>query len=363
MNRKLVLITTTVYLLFVSLALADSGLIETNISFKIGNGNSSSPKYQFNLNLTDLEGIDQAASIKLYKPSSKNLINTFEVTGNATLSCDDALVDFEIDFEDSDLNILAKNLTVVPLTATTSNVIIEHVDPDVPDFMMYRAYKIELPGSFKFKNVDLKIKYGDLPVDNENNLVLKRCGNFDVNAGTCLENWTDVNETINTTGKYVVATLSGFSVYGIGESENTETTTTTTTTPTTSTTSTTQAAQQQSGSSGSQSVYTSTTSSSRSSSTTTTTPTTTSVKIITSTTSTTSSANTTKSDSFTGMSASIQQNSIYLVIPVLAVVAFLAWRFYSNRKQTAAPKFYRLSSRSPKRTRDYSRNETKLVFS
>jgi hypothetical protein len=365
MNRKFTVIVL-VYMLLVSQAFA-APVIENTVGFKIIYNSSSPPRYVFGVNVKDAQDVDQIATFKLYKSNSQNLINTFEIDGNATLACNDSYVDLVIDYDDSDLNIMTRNLSISPLNATVSDIIIDDtVTPDIPGFYIYRAYKVEFPGNFKFKNIDLKINYDDLSFDNENNIVLKRCGNYDLATDTCLESWTDVSITVSISGKYVLATIPGFSVYGLGEPEESGSTTTTTTTSS-ETATTTQTTQQQSSSSGGSSggssgsgggyIPPSTSSSSSSPSSTSTT-----VKIITPTTTTTSSTTVTKSNSPIGMSTFVQQNSVYLAIPIIAVAGFLVWKFYLTNKAATAPKFYRVRRSLPKKKRSSSYSETKLFL-
>ena len=376
MNRKLVLIPI-IYLFFVSSALA-AGFFENDVPFRIGvSDNTAQPKYQFKFNLTDLEGVDQIANIKMYKANTQNIINSFEVNGNITTSCNDSPIDLEINFDDSNLNILTRNLSVAVLNATTSNLILDIVTPEISDLMVYRAYEVHLPANFNFKNIDLKIKYGDLPVDDETKIVLKRCGNFDLNTSLCLENWTDVNKNIDTTNKQIFATITSFSVYALGEYQDNETPTTTTTTTSTSTTTPTTATPTTTttpsggttgttggGDGGTTGSNTRTTTTTSSTSTTSPTTTTTLTIITAAPTNTTTQTNTTakQSDYFTGMSTFIQQNSVYFAIPIVAVAGFLLWKFYLSKRKATAPRFYKVSGRLPKKNKSYSRKETRLVL-
>jgi hypothetical protein len=294
-------------------------------------------------------------------------MNSSEVDGVATLMTNDAYIDLEIDFDDFNIRMLTRNLSVSVLDKKTSNIVMESVMPEISGFMPYRSYKVEFPTSFNFKNIELKMKYGDLPVDSESDLVLKKCSNYDMNTETCLGSWTDVSKTIDTTNKQIVATITSFSVYALGENEEGSSTSTTTTTTTSPTTTTTQSSQQQSSSSGSSSSGPSGGGAppQSSSSTTSTTgsknlTTTTTAKIITSnSSSTTTTAN---SNYLTSMSTSLQQNSTYLAVPAVAAAGFLFWRFYLTKKQISAPKFYKVGKRKPSKRTSHSYNETRLVL-
>jgi hypothetical protein len=89
-----------------------------------------------------------------------------------------------------------------------------------------------LEPNWTYDNATLEINFCDYvdKINNENNLKLFRCPNYNFFRRSC-PNWVLLgNATVNTTTKILSLVISGFSAYAIGEDEPTTTVTTSTST-------------------------------------------------------------------------------------------------------------------------------------
>jgi hypothetical protein len=339
-----------------------------------GSKSSGNGKYQLKFIVIDSDGEDQILNLTMYK--NGKVINTMEVIGNGSMASDNSTVDLELGFNDSDLKVLIKNLNLEKINSTESNIIVDDALPDVSGIDVYSAYKVELPSNFSYTNIELKIKYKDLPVENELNLVLIKCSNYNMTSETCIGDWVNVPFSLDTTNGIVIATINSFSVYALGENTATTTTTTTSSTTTTPTTTTTQTESPgTTGSSGSGDgggggggSYNPTTSSTSTTSTTTPTTTTTRPTIITTTpttkTSTASPTTTTTTElMFTGFTTYLASNIYIVLIPIAVAAGFLVWKYWLKKPSKA--KTYYLVRKSGVRKSGKQRNrsyETRLIL-
>lgn len=332
-------------------------------------GSGSSPSYLVSLDVQDEQGNPQMVNVTTFKTDTGNQINTYSVFGNISFPLNDQKIDMDFNYDESNLYMRLQNVSVPDLNATHSRIIVNDEvvanftnDPNVH---FLRGYKVELPSNFHTSKIILKIKYSDLTVMNENNLVLYRCENYDFTSDKCNGDWTPVTISIDTNQKLVSADINSFSVYGLGENESNSTVTTTTTTTVPATTTTTSQSQSSSSSSsssssGSGSYYPDTT--------TTTVPTTTTIirsaKVPTTTTTNKSTTTTqTGSNYFTGMSASLMSNSHAITASIVAAAVVMAgWIFLKKRPGSLYSRPFRPAKHQAKGRKKHSSRETTLTF-
>ena len=204
------------------------------------------PKRNITVSIVVTNGtVERNVHITVYTPGKKEKIVSVNVSGTVQVSCPNATVDFEMKFDNGNLNILIKNLNLTKLVGDRERptIIIDKVVPQV-SFDTLRAYRIELSHHFSHKGIVMRVKYDDLSV--QGTLVLYKCSDYNFEMNRCNVEWVKIPVTLE--NGFVKAELSSFSVYVLAEEEEATTTTTTTTVP--------------SGGGGSSSTQTSTSSSS-----------------------------------------------------------------------------------------------------
>lgn len=330
-----------------------------------GNLDSTSGRYHLKIRALDLEGEDQLLNFSMYK--NGKMLNTMEIDGNGTMISDNSTVDLEFDYDDYNFIVFIRNLDLVRINSTESNITVGDALPDIDGIDVYTAYKVELPSNFNFTNIDLEIKYKDLPVEYESNLVLKKCSNYNMTSQTCIGNWQNVPFGLNTGNKTVIATINGFSVYALGEN-TTAPPTTTTIQPTTTVQPTTTTQPQSSGGSGdsggsSGGSYTPPTTTIRPTTTTTTVPPTTAVSSTTTSNVTQNTTTTTQTaNPFTGFASYISSNVfIVSVVIATAMVGVFVWKYWLNKPLQMKISYPR--GKIKKQKRNHSYGETRLVLS
>ena len=213
----------------------------------IRNRTTSSTCTEFILNLTDDDENENSADFYMYSVGTSNVLGSGTISGPDRIIFTPAIskTDFELRHDDSRMMFVIKNLDVTKLSGNVKVIIDKKdIDPDITGVNTLRSYHVELPSQFSYSSIVLKLKYDSDEVDDENKIVVYRCGSFNPQTNLCNVNWTVMpNVTIDKTNNIVSLTLSNFSVYMLGEQgQNTTTTTTTTvqsnTTTTASTTST-----------------------------------------------------------------------------------------------------------------------------
>jgi len=223
----------------------ESYCLSTNL---IRNRSTYATCTEFTLNLTDDDENENSADFYMYSVGTSNVLGSGTISGPDRIIFTPAIskTDFELRHDDSRMIFIMKNLDVTKLSGSIKVIIDKKdIDPDINGVNPLRSYHVELPSQFSYSSIILKLKYDSDEVDDENKLVVYRCGSFNPQTNLCNVNWTRMsNVTIDKTNNIVSLTLSSFSVYMLGEQgQNTTTTTTTTvqsnTTTTTSTTSTT----------------------------------------------------------------------------------------------------------------------------
>lgn len=223
-------------------------------------GSTCSPTTDFKLEIKDHSGNDGDLLFSAFTPgSTNNPILTQSFHGNTTIVSALPIVDAQLDYDNSYLSILTKgtNLTKIK-SAGSAKIIIEKVNANVPGATVYKTYIVELPNSYNFTSIILKIRYSDVTVTNESQLVFYRCANYNFATNNCDSGWElKANVTRNAPGKYVSLELSGFSAYALAEQGTGSTTTTTSTSTTTSSSSSSSTSSSSSSTSGSgvQSIY------------------------------------------------------------------------------------------------------------
>jgi len=194
------------------------------------------------------KGHDDAAkqlTLTLFSPgTTNNPIFTSTFTDNSTISSPLPIADGKIDFDNSYLSISLAGLNVTKLSnAGTSNITIERLSSTVTisGAAVGKSYLVELPSSFSFTSLVLKVGYMDMTVGNQTALVLYRCANFNFATNSCSSGWElKQNVTVDTNAKTVSLPLTGFSVYSLAEQGASSSSTTTSTSSSTSTSTSTQ---------------------------------------------------------------------------------------------------------------------------
>jgi len=335
------------------------------------NRSTSNTCTEFGLNLTDDDGNENSADFYIYSAGTANVLGSGSISGLDRMIFTPSVskTDFELRYDDSRMMFLLKNLDITKLNGNLKIIIHKKdIDPDISGINVLRSYHVELPSQFSYSSLILKLKYDSSEVDNENALVVYRCGSFSSNTNSCNVNWIIMpNITIDKNNNIVSLTLSSFSVYMLAEQGGNTTTTTTvpsnTTTTSTATTSTTTTSSTtttiiSSGSDGG---------SSGSSGTTTTVQESTTVLSTIEEQSDTIDANTTSTDvtqlqstnPTTGFASLIEQNKLIIASPFIALVA-AGVLYYSFQKNGQSYSKFHGGSKIYKKLRAKSLNKKNM---
>lgn len=210
-------------------------IVETKCSYNKPINDSSLTRcqlFQPQLNVKNKAGSQRSINITLYSPGTTDEINSFSINGLGSIYSLSSMVDFELYFDDSNLNFKARNLNLSKLSSSI-DLIIDKLSITTPNADVYKAFLVELPSNFTYSSITLNIKYSGITIRNENNLKLYRCDSFNSTANTCNGNWTAIDTTLDSNNDVASANINHFSVYALGEPKQQTTTTTPTTTTTT----------------------------------------------------------------------------------------------------------------------------------
>jgi len=205
----------------------DGRIVETICRYnRPRNRTTSTPckNINFDLNVKDENGLNVPINLTLYKPGTNDTVKKFEINGSGSINTFEEKIDFNIDYDNSNLMIKVKNLDIESLNSTSPSIIIDSkVEPNIPGVNVYIAYKVELPSEFTYSSITLSVKYSDITVEDENNLTFYRCGSFNSTTNECNEEWSTIDTSVlDTTNKIASITISNFSVYALGEPSDEE---------------------------------------------------------------------------------------------------------------------------------------------
>jgi len=181
--------------------------------------------FELEIEATDSDGNDKQIDLILYNPGTTNLINASSITGHGFLRSHLKKADARIDFDNSKFYFIMKNLDVEDASAV--GLTIEKTTASVPDADVYSEYHVELADELPLTKIVLYFKYSGLSVNNEDDLAIYRCADYNPVDNTCDGDWTKLSSvSIDKQNKIVSVEISGFSVYALAEAQETTTTTT-----------------------------------------------------------------------------------------------------------------------------------------
>ena len=181
--------------------------------------------FELEVEATDSDGNDKQIDVILYSPGTTNLINASSINGYGLMKSNLKKTDARIDFDSSKFYFLIKNLDVE--AAGSIGLTIEKTTASVPDANVYNEYHVELADDIPFTKIILYFKYSGLNVNNEDDLAIYRCADYNSVDNTCDGDWTKMSSvSIDTQNKIVSVEITGFSVYALAEAQETTTTTT-----------------------------------------------------------------------------------------------------------------------------------------
>ena len=159
--------------------------------------------------------------MKVFDPKSGHLLKEISVEGSGTIPVNKSVIDMEITHDDGNLDITIHHLNA-SILSTQKEILIKPVSPHMSSINVLRAYRVELPSDLPFETITLKIKYSDKVSDTSNVFVYK-CSNYDEATQQCNEAWIKLVPSFE--NGYARVEISSFSVYALGENQETTTTT------------------------------------------------------------------------------------------------------------------------------------------
>ena len=181
--------------------------------------------FELEVEATDSDGNDKQIDVILYSPGTTNLINASSINGYGLMKSNLKKTDARVDFDSSKFYFVIKNLDVE--AAGSMGLTIEKTTASVPDADVYSEYHVELADDIPFTKIILYFKYSGLNVNNEDDLAIYRCADYNSVDDTCDGDWTKMSSvSIDTQNKIVSVEITGFSVYALAEAQETTTTTT-----------------------------------------------------------------------------------------------------------------------------------------
>jgi hypothetical protein len=183
----------------------------------------------------------QTLNITLYDNVGGEFLNSTQVTSPSYLFSPSSLVDLEFTYN-SNLDVRVNGLNLTNLNGASSQMLVTPIqssNAQIPGVTVYRVYKVELPTTFSFNSILLKINLADISGINYNNITVYRCASYVIASNTCSDGWVAQTVNVDSANKFVLLNINHFSVYAVGSGSGGTTSQTTTTTSTiTSTTST-----------------------------------------------------------------------------------------------------------------------------
>jgi hypothetical protein len=347
-----------------------SSTTSTTTSTSITIDNPSNVNFQ--IVARDENGQSKQMNVTLYDNIGHDFLNNTQFIGLGYLFSPTSLTDFEFDFDNRNLDVMVNGLSLASMDGTSSQITIQKTNPQITSFSVYKAYKVELPSSFSYSTITLKISLADLTDVNYNNITIYRCGNYNSVTNICTDGWVVPQQTItvDSTHKLIFLTIDHFSVYAVGSGSGSTSTVTTTTSQTTTYTSTstssvapvTNPSVQNSGGGGGGGAYNSP---SVSTTTTTQTPTTTTTVLIIKRNNSSSSSSTSETSltapisGFLGLTSQMSPLLIVAVI-IVASVAAIPWikKSYDLSKLKFWKKSYQTFSRNGKAKKGKGKHST-----
>jgi len=240
---------------FIGIVSAAPGPVDNGLPLTIGIGGSTTStttttpqvtninnpsNINFQIVARDENGLSKQLNVSLYDDVGHTFLNSTQFTGLGYLYSPTSLADFEFTHDNNNLDVNVNGLNLTGMGGTLSNILVQNSNPLITNYTVYRSYRVELPSTFNYNGIVLKINLADLNGVNYNNLAVFRCGTYNSAASVCSDptGWVSVPITVNSNSHFVTLSINHFSVYSVAGSTNgtSQTTTTTTTTPTQSTT-------------------------------------------------------------------------------------------------------------------------------
>jgi hypothetical protein len=190
---------------------------------------------EIGFNVTDDEGSPNDLDVEITSASGV-ILSSSPISGLGSFSLANQAVDMKFKFDESKFVFKAKNVDLNKISSRINNIIVDIVNPNIPNVNVYKAYRVELPSDFTFSQILLEANYSDAQIGNEDNITVYKCSSYNPSTNSCNEAWSKFTSiTVDKTNKIISLQINSFSVYVFGE-QSSSTTTTTTTIPNSTTT-------------------------------------------------------------------------------------------------------------------------------
>ena len=199
----------------------------------------SDTKFPINFNITDSNNNDESVDVELYDPDNSNPMGSISITGENSINSTRSTVDMFFKYDDEHLRFKIKKLNLTGIGSLTVHLTFDIINPEISNYFIVKAYKVELPTSFVFDSIKLYISYDPSEVENTSALSLFKCSNYNAEEEECSGSWNKISSVVSAENNTVSADITGFSAYALGEYENSQSTSTTTSTNNNSNTSST----------------------------------------------------------------------------------------------------------------------------
>lgn len=178
----------------------------------------------FQINAKDGSGQSQPVNVTLYDDANHHYLNNSQFVGFKSLYSPTSLSDFEIGFDNQNLDILVNGLNMNPLSGQISQITVETSHPtNITNFTYYRGYHVELPwDSTTYSSITLTISLAGVSGVNYNNIVVYRCGSYNLFTTVCSDSggWQPQTISVNQAKQQVSLNINHFSYYAVGYSSS-----------------------------------------------------------------------------------------------------------------------------------------------
>lgn len=192
---------------------------------------------RYDIRVVNKNGSNSSVIITAYKAGTQEIVGKTSVAGLGEISSLDGVADLNFEFRGSTFVFRLRGVDLSAFDQGTPEFVIDNVTATVPGKTVFKTLYVDLPDSTAYTSIILKIKYNDVPAE-EDDIDLYKCSDFNTTSGACNGEWVLVQTIKDTVTGTIIAEIDSFSAYALGGDSTTTTTSTTTTSTTTTTTTT-----------------------------------------------------------------------------------------------------------------------------
>jgi hypothetical protein len=172
-------------------------------------------------NVTDSQGRDENSEIEFFDSNNGTSVGTLSGSGEENFNASKESLDVNFNYDSGNFLFKIRKLNLTALASSPIHLSFDAVNPEIPNYTLVRAYKVDLPENFHFESIKLFVKFLPDEVVNASMLSLLKCDDYNISEEQCTGSWYTVASTLDQTGGKMTADITGFSAYALAESNAT----------------------------------------------------------------------------------------------------------------------------------------------